>query len=129
MRLPGSIIIMTPDARCTFLDSLLKRVISNYAAGNPIFRKPLLHRIFPIRTCSYYIDEKLIEDKKIKVCLDYHIKKCQGPCEGLVNQQEYTNMIALVIDFLRRSDPSIVVITAVTFSSYSLSCSYSDRPI
>ena len=61
----------------------------------------VLHRIFPIRTCSYYIDEKLIEDKKIKVCLDYHIKKCQGPCEGLVNQQEYTNMIALVIDFLK----------------------------
>ena len=60
-----------------------------------------MHRIFPIRTCSYYIDEKLIKDKKIKVCLDYHIKKCQGPCEGLVNQQEYTNMIALVIDFLK----------------------------
>ena len=30
---------MTPDARCTFLDSLLKRVISNYAVGNPIFRR------------------------------------------------------------------------------------------
>ena len=61
----------------------------------------ILHRIFPIRTCSYYIDNESIKQSRVSICLDYHIKKCQGPCEGLVNQREYTNMIALVIDFLK----------------------------
>jgi len=67
----------------------------------------VLHRIFPIRTCSYYIDEKVIEEKKIKVCLDYHIKKCQGPCEGFVPQEEYGKMIFLVVDFLKGKNKQI----------------------
>ena len=61
----------------------------------------VLHRIFPIRTCSYYIDQKSIFSKKVSVCLDYHIGKCQGPCEGLVSKKEYNNMIESVILFLK----------------------------
>ncbi|MGB6032602.1 MAG: GIY-YIG nuclease family protein, partial [Bacteroidota bacterium] len=36
--------------------------------------------IFPIRSCNYLIDEKAIRRRKYKICLDYHIKKCEGPC-------------------------------------------------
>ena len=61
----------------------------------------VIHRVFPIRTCSYYIDKKSIEDKKIKLCLDYHINKCDGPCEGLVSEKKYSKMIYLVQDFLK----------------------------
>ena len=67
----------------------------------------VLHRIFPIRTCSYYIDEKSISSKKIKVCLDYHIDKCQGPCEGLVSIKEYNDMIESVILFLKGRNSKI----------------------
>ena len=67
----------------------------------------VLHRIFPIRTCSYYIDKQTIEDGKIKVCLDYHIKKCQGPCEGLVSETDYSYMIDSVISFLKGKNKSI----------------------
>lgn len=49
--------------------------------------------IFPIRTCDYYIDERSIERGKIKVCLEYHIKKCEGPCEGLVSREHYLGMV------------------------------------
>ena len=52
-----------------------------------------LRDIFPIRTCDYYIDENLILRGKVKVCLEYHIKKCEGPCEGLVTQEHYRAMI------------------------------------
>ena len=48
-----------------------------------------LHNVFPIRSCTYYIDETVILQKKISICLDYHIKKWEGPCEGLVAQIEY----------------------------------------
>jgi len=59
-----------------------------------------LRRAFPIRTCSYYLDEKNVQEKKVKLCLDYHINKCEGPCEGIVSQEEYNGMIKRVIEFL-----------------------------
>jgi len=49
--------------------------------------------IFMIRSCNYLIDDDVIKKRKIKVCLDYHIKKCEGPCEGLVSYKKYNAMI------------------------------------
>ena len=69
----------------------------------------ILHKIFPIRTCSYFIDEETIKSRKVNVCLDYHIHKCQGPCEGLVSQGQYLDMIKSVIDFLKGKNKSIKV--------------------
>ena len=60
-----------------------------------------LHKIFPARSCSYYIDDDSVAAKKVKVCLDYHIKKCEGPCEGFVNRDHYNAMIERVIKFLQ----------------------------
>ena len=61
----------------------------------------VIHKIFSLRTCSFYIDDNVIESKKIKVCLDYHIKKCNAPCEGLESEKQYNNMIYQIIQFLK----------------------------
>jgi len=60
-----------------------------------------IHKVFPIRSCSYVINDDSIKAGKIKVCLDYHIKKCGGPCEGLVGEMDYHGMIRQVIQFLQ----------------------------
>ena len=60
-----------------------------------------LHKVFPIRSCSFYLDDKTINEKKISLCLDYHIKKCEGPCEGLVSQKNYNDMIRRIELFMR----------------------------
>ena len=60
-----------------------------------------ISRLFQIRSCSYAINEEVINKKKISVCLDYHIKKCEGPCEGLVSEYKYSKMIKRVEDFMR----------------------------
>lgn len=52
-----------------------------------------LRSLFKIRSCNLDITELSIKNKKHKVCLDYHIKKCDGPCEGLVSSEEYTDNI------------------------------------
>src|SRR5512141_311996 len=57
--------------------------------------------IFMIRSCNYFIDEESIQKHKIKVCLDYHIKKCEGPCEGLVSRERYNAMIDQVAALLQ----------------------------
>jgi len=63
----------------------------------------LLHTIrslFPIRSCNLPLSDDSIANKNYKVCLDYHIKKCEGPCEGLVSKEHYNNHIALAIQIL-----------------------------
>lgn len=59
-----------------------------------------IRRIFPVRSCDFYIDQAVIDQKKISLCLDYHIKKCEGPCEGLVSKAHYKEMIDNIVSFL-----------------------------
>ncbi len=61
----------------------------------------LINKVFKIRSCTYFIDAEVIEKKKIKVCLDYHIKKCDGPCEGLISPEDYGKMVKQVTKVLR----------------------------
>ncbi|MGA7838560.1 MAG: excinuclease ABC subunit UvrC, partial [Ignavibacteriaceae bacterium] len=54
-----------------------------------------------------------IDKKKFKVCLDFHIHKCDGPCEGLVSEKEYNDMVNEVIKLLRgKTDDLIKELTA-----------------
>jgi excinuclease ABC subunit C len=64
--------------------------------------------IFMIRSCNYFIDEESILKHKIKVCLDYHIKKCEGPCEGLVSRERYNAMIDQVATLLQGKTASLI---------------------
>jgi len=58
-------------------------------------------RIFPVRSCNYNLTKENIKNNKFKVCLNYHIKRCHGPCEGLVSQEEYNRVIEFVLDFIQ----------------------------
>ena len=60
-----------------------------------------VHKIFPVRSCDYFINDESITAEKVSLCLDYHIKKCQGPCEGMVPESDYNEMIKQVIQFLQ----------------------------
>jgi len=59
-----------------------------------------VHKIFPVRSCDYYLDQEVIRAGKVELCLDYHIKKCEGPCQGLVSKNDYSAMIKRVVQFL-----------------------------
>jgi len=59
-----------------------------------------VHRIFPVRSCDYYLDQEVIRAGKVDLCLDYHIKKCEGPCQDLVSKNDYSAMIKRVVQFL-----------------------------
>ena len=49
----------------------------------------LIKELYPLRTCAYDLAPKKLETGKYKVCLEYHIKNCAGPCEGLQNETDY----------------------------------------
>ncbi|MDZ7624839.1 MAG: GIY-YIG nuclease family protein [Ignavibacteriaceae bacterium] len=61
----------------------------------------MINQVFKIRSCKFDINDESIAKKKFKVCLDYHIKKCDGPCEGLVSEKDYNEMVDEVVKVIR----------------------------
>ena len=53
----------------------------------------LIRSIYPVRTCKMPLFTDKIEAGKYKLCLEYHIKNCMGPCEGKQSKEEYQKMI------------------------------------
>lgn len=52
-----------------------------------------IKHIYKLRTCNLNLAPRKIEESKYKVCLEFHIKNCSGPCEGLESKQEYDEKI------------------------------------
>ncbi len=67
----------------------------------------VIKRIFTIRSCSYRMNDESVAEKKVQLCLDYHIGKCDGPCQGLISKAEYAEMIHRVEDFLKGRTDSV----------------------
>ncbi len=53
----------------------------------------LVKSLYPLRTCNYDLSEEKITAGKYKVCLEYHLGNCLGPCEGLQTEAEYHGQI------------------------------------
>ena len=68
----------------------------------------LIGSIFPVRSCKYRLNEENITSRKYKVCLDYHIHKCKGPCEGLQTEEEYLTMIEEITRLLKGKTSSMI---------------------
>lgn len=65
----------------------------------------LIRKIFPLRTCKKLIFEN---GKHTRPCLNYHIKKCNAPCEGHISKDEYKRMIDEIVDVLSGRDRSLI---------------------
>lgn len=70
----------------------------NYVADSVL---ELIRDIYPIRTCRMPLNEKNIANGKYKLCLQYHIKKCKGPCEGYQSREDYMKMISEVREIIK----------------------------
>lgn len=73
-----------------------------YTNGTAVYETiDLIYKIFPLRTCKLSIKEN---GESIRPCLNYHIKKCLGPCGGHISKDEYGKMINEIIDILSGKD-------------------------
>lgn len=61
----------------------------------------LIRQLYTIRTCNLLLSEENIAEKKFKVCLEFHIGNCKGPCEGLVDEQSYNDEIQQARNILK----------------------------
>lgn len=61
----------------------------------------LIRELYPIRTCNYDLSAANINSGKYKVCLEYHLKKCKGPCEGEEDLEDYQHYIKSIRNILK----------------------------
>ncbi len=74
------------------------RYFGPYTDGTAVYViYDLIKKIFPLRTCRRVIKE---DGPKSKTCLNYHIKLCKGPCDGLISKKDYGKIVDEVVDLL-----------------------------
>ncbi|MEP6646919.1 MAG: excinuclease ABC subunit UvrC, partial [Saprospiraceae bacterium] len=61
----------------------------------------IVKKLFPLRTCALNLSPQLIAAGKYKVCLEFHIKNCLGPCEGLETEEAYNTRIEQIRNILK----------------------------
>ncbi len=61
----------------------------------------LIRKLYTIRTCKLNLSDNNIKANKFKVCLEYHIGNCKGPCEGLQGHEDYQKDIELAEQILK----------------------------
>jgi len=61
----------------------------------------LIKGLFPLRSCALNLNPNLIAKNKYKVCLEYHIKNCMGPCEHLESEIQYNERISQIKNILK----------------------------
>ena len=61
----------------------------------------LIKNLFPLSTCNLNLTPENIKKGKFKVCLEYHLRNCMGPCEGFESEAEYDKKIDQVKNIMR----------------------------
>ena len=61
----------------------------------------LFRKIYKLRTCNYILSQENVNKRKYKLCLEYHIGNCKGPCENLIGEDEYNSGINEIRDILK----------------------------
>ncbi len=79
----------------------------------------LIRQLYTLRTCSLVLTESNIAAKKFKVCLEYHMGNCKGPCVGLQTEKDYNDSIVQIRDILKGNISTVIDHLKSLMTSYS----------
>lgn len=68
----------------------------------------LINSLYRLRTCKHPLLPAAIQQGKYKECLDYHLSKCDAPCQGKIGEQEYLEQIASVVEILKGNSSRLI---------------------
>ncbi|MFH1569804.1 MAG: excinuclease ABC subunit UvrC [Gemmatimonadota bacterium] len=63
----------------------------------------VMHRIFPVRSCDYALPAG-----RVRLCMEHQIHRCDGPCEGLVDREEYGRTVSRAVRFLKGRNDEVI---------------------
>lgn len=79
----------------------------------------LIKSIYPLRTCSYDLSDEKIQSGKYKVCLDYHLGNCLGPCEAKMERQQYEANIKAIREIVKGNFKASLVLFRKQMQDYA----------
>jgi excinuclease ABC subunit C len=68
----------------------------------------LFKKLYKLRTCNYSLTKENTDNRKYKLCLEYHIGNCHGPCENLQSESDYNASIAEIRDILKGNVSGVI---------------------
>jgi len=69
----------------------------------------LVRQLYPLRTCNYKLTEENIKNNKFKVCLEYHLGNCKGPCEGYQPEEDYIQTIDEIKHIIKGNISTVIL--------------------
>ena len=61
----------------------------------------LIRGLYPLRTCNYDLSEEKISNQKYKICLEYHLGNCLGPCEQKIDEELYNQNVTAIKNIVK----------------------------
>lgn len=86
----------------------------------------LIRQLFQIRTCSLLLNQKSIAEGKFRVCLEYHIGNCKGPCIGLVSEDEHNQQIDRIKQIIKGDVSAVTEHLEAQMKKYALELKFEE---
>lgn len=80
----------------------------------------LIRELYPLRTCKHILSPENIEKGKFIVCLEYHLGKCKGPCEGLQSEGDYMENIQQIREIIKGNLKDVILYLKNLMKNYAL---------
>ncbi|MCC7233354.1 MAG: excinuclease ABC subunit UvrC [Bacteroidia bacterium] len=81
----------------------------------------LIGQLYKLRNCTLNLSRETIEKKKFRVCLEYHLGNCKGPCEGLQTEEDYNQSIKEIRQILKGNSSNLILHLKTLMQEYSAS--------
>lgn len=89
----------------------------------------LIRHLYPLRNCNFNLSEENIKARKFKVCLEYHIHNCKGPCEGLQDEEDYNKTVSQIRNVIKGNISTVLKQMKSLMNEYSTSLDYEEAQI
>jgi excinuclease ABC subunit C len=89
----------------------------------------LIRQLYSLRTCSLALTESNIAAKKFRVCLEYHLGNCKGPCVGNQSQSEYNENLQQIKDILKGNISTVIDHLKTLMAKYSAELKFEEAQL
>lgn len=89
----------------------------------------LIRQLYKLRNCNFDLSPVNIQNNKFKVCLEYHVKNCLGPCEGLQTEADYNDSINEIKKILSGNIHEVISLLKGKMQSHSVNLDFENAEI
>lgn len=89
----------------------------------------LIRQLYKLRNCKFNLSEENIEKKKYKLCLEYHLENCKGPCENMQTEEDYNDSIKQIRQILKGNLHSVIIYLKDLMNQFAANYKFEDAEI